>query len=146
LKPAGKVLDFACGNGVIGLCLLNAHPATRLTLLDVSALALESSRCSLKANGMEATVLASNGLSRLDGSFDWIITNPPFHRGIKNDLEIARVFFAGAGDFLVKTGKILLVCNHHLPYPAWLRDYFTRVEVVRTDWGFKVVLATGIRR
>jgi len=145
LKPTGQVLDFACGSGVIGLSLLRLQPATRLTLLEVSALALESARSSLMENGMEAKVLTSDGLSRLEGSFDWIISNPPFHRGIRNDLDVARNFFAGAGDFLLKTGKILLVCNQHLPYPAWLRDYFTRVEVVRKEWGFKVVLATGIR-
>ncbi|MEE8339866.1 MAG: class I SAM-dependent methyltransferase [Xanthomonadales bacterium] len=143
LKPVGKVLDFACGNGIIGLSLLSIHPAASLTLLDVSALALESARCSLRANGMKAIVLPSDGLSHLDGSFDWIISNPPFHRGIRSDLDIAGNFFSGAGNFLTETGKILLVCNQHLPYPAWLRDYFTQVEVIRTDGGFKVVLAAG---
>jgi len=146
LKPTGSVLDFACGNGVIGLSSLSIHPATRLTLLDVSALALESARCSLNANGMKAIVLPSDGLSQLKDSFDWIISNPPFHRGIRSDLDIARKFFSGAGNFLTETGKILLVCNHHLPYPAWLRDYFSQVEVMKTDGGFKVVLATGKRR
>jgi len=146
LRPTGQVLDFACGSGVIGLSLLHLHPAIGLTLLDVSAPALESARSSLRVNDMEATVLASDGLSHLDGRFDWIISNPPFHRGIRNDLDIARNFFAHAGNFLVETGNILLVCNLHLPYIAWLRDYFTRVEVVRTGWGFKVILATGIGR
>jgi len=143
LKPAGRVLDFACGNGIIGLSSLSIHPAARLTLLDVSALALESARYSLRANGMNAIVLPSDGLSHLEGRFDWIITNPPFHRGIRNDLDIARNFFSGAGNFLTETGNILLVCNHHLPYPAWLRDYFSRVEIIKTDGGFKVILATG---
>jgi len=143
LKPSGSILDFACGNGVVGLSLLSLHPAAMLTLLDVSAIALESTRRSLAANGMEATVVASDGLSGVEGNFDWIISNPPFHRGIRNDLEIARKFFANAGDFLTETGKILLVCNHHLSYPAWLKEYFTRVEVVRHDREFKVILASG---
>ena len=146
LKPTGQVLDFACGAGVIGLSLLHLHPATRLTLLDVSALALESARSSLRVNGMEAAVLASDGLSHLKGSFDWIISNPPFHRGIRNDLDIARNFFADAGNFLTETGKILLVYNHHLPYPVWLKEHFTRVEVIRTVRGFGILLAGGIRR
>lgn len=145
LQAAGAILDFACGNGVIGLYLLGLQAASTLTFLDVSALALESARCSLKANGMQATVLASDGLSHLEGRFDWIITNPPFHRGIRNDLDIARNFFANAGNFLTETGKIVLVCNHHLPYPAWLRDHFTEVEIVQVAGGFKVVLATGVR-
>ena len=143
LKPSGSILDFACGSSVIGLYLLGTNPAAKLTLLDVSALALESTRRSLAANDMEATVLASDGLSNLDGSFDWIISNPPFHRGIRNDLDIARKFFANSGDFLTETGKILLVCNHHLPYPAWLKEYFARVEVVRHNREFKVIQASG---
>jgi len=143
LKPSGSILDFACGNSVIGLSLLSLRPDTVLTMLDVSALALESTRRSLAANDMEATVLASDGLSGLKGRFDWIISNPPFHRGIRNDLEIARSFFADAGNFLTKTGKILLVCNHHLPYTAWLKEYFTRVEVVRNNREFKVIQASG---
>ena len=146
LKPAGRVLDFACGSGVIGLSLLYFQPAAGLTLLDASALALESARSSLRINGMEATVLASDGLSHLEGSFDWIVSNPPFHRGIRNDLDIARNFFADAGNFLTETGKILLVYNHHLPYPAWLREHFSRVEVIRTVRGFGILLAGGIRR
>ncbi len=146
LRPGGQVLDFACGSGVIGLSLLHLHPVTGLTLLEVSAPALESARYSLRVNGMEATVLASDGLSHLEGRFDWIISNLPFHRGIRNDLDIARNFFSHAGNFLTGTGTILLVCNLHLPYIDWLRDYFTRIEVVRTGWGFKVILATGIRK
>jgi len=146
LKPRGKVLDFACGNGIIGLSLHSTLGDADLTLLDASALALESTRCSLMANSMEALVVASDGLSHLEGSFDWIISNPPFHRENRNNLDVVRNFFARAGEFLVETGKILLVCNHHLPYPAWLREHFTRVEIVDTNEGFKVILATGIRR
>jgi 16S rRNA (guanine1207-N2)-methyltransferase len=145
VRPSGQVLDFACGNGVIGMSVLSLNSASVLTLLDTSALALESARCSLRANKMQATVLASDGLSHLEGSFDWIISNPPFHQGIRNDLDIARNFVAGAADFLKESGKILLVCNLHLPYPAWLSDYFTRVETVRKGQGFKVILASGIR-
>ncbi len=145
LKPSGQVLDFACGNGVVGMSALSLQPVSKLTLLDTSALALESARCSLRANNLEATVLASDGLSHLEGNFDWIISNPPFHQGVRNDLDIARNFVASAADFLAESGKILLVCNLHLPYPAWLADYFTRVETVRTGQGFKVILASGIR-
>ena len=145
LKPSGQVLDFACGNGVIGMSVLSLHSASVLTLLDTSALALESARCSLRANNMEATVMASDGLSHLEGDFDWIISNPPFHQGVRNNLDIARNFVAGAANFLTESGKILLVCNLHLPYPAWLTDYFIQVETVRTGRGFKVILASGIR-
>jgi 16S rRNA (guanine1207-N2)-methyltransferase len=145
LAPAGRVLDFACGSGAIGLALLSRDGALELTMLDISALAIESTRRSLRANDREATVQASDGLAELQGRYDWIISNPPFHRGIENDLEIARKFFGDARNYLEKTGKMLLVCNHHLPYPAWLRADFTHVKTIKTNRAFKVILASGIR-
>jgi 16S rRNA (guanine1207-N2)-methyltransferase len=146
LEPSGRVLDFACGNGVLGLTLLSLDSSIDLTLLDTSALALESARLSLRGNEKEATLLASDGLSEINGQFDWIISNPPFHKGIKNELNIAHDFFREAGHYLTKKGRILLVCNHHLPYPGWLEKYFTRVEIVRSDRNYKVILASGKRR
>ncbi len=146
LKPSGRVLDFACGNGVIGLSLLVLDPALEMTMLETSALALESARLSLRCNEREATLVASDGLSELNGQFNWIISNPPFHRGVRNELDIAHKFFSDAGHFMQKTGKILLVCNHHLPYPAWLQTYFTRIEIMRADRKYKVIQASGKRR
>ncbi len=144
LKPTGQVLDFACGSGVIGLSLLRHQPAIGLTLLDTSALALESARSSLRVNAMTAKIVASDGFAQLEGTFDWIISNPPFHRGTNNDLNVARHFFTNANRFLSESGKLLLVCNKHLPYTAWLKERFTRVEIVGLDRGFKVILASGI--
>ena len=142
---SGRVLDFACGSGVIGLSLLSRNPAIEMTLLDTSAPALESARRSLLRNRLKATVLPSDGLSQLEGSFDWIISNPPFHRGVHNDLKVVIDFCEQAGKFLAQKGKILLVCNNHLPYPAWLKTNFTEVDMIKSNREFKVVLASGFR-
>ena len=94
IDPSGKVLDFACGAGVIGCAMLARNPDIELTMSDVSSLAIESSHLTLKKNGMEAALVASDGLSQLEGRWDWIISNPPFHKGVHNDLEIAASFFS----------------------------------------------------
>jgi 16S rRNA (guanine1207-N2)-methyltransferase len=132
----GRVLDFACGCGVLGLSLLAAGRATHLTLLDDSAVALESARLSLAANGLEARILPSDGLTELDGRFDWIVSNPPFHRGVADHLEVAREFFRGAGTFLGENGRILVVFNRHLPYLRWLEKNFEELDVMtdRNDY------------
>jgi len=145
LRPAGRVLDFACGSGVIGCSLLAAGSDATLTLLDVSALAIKSSHLTLTLNGLRATVLPSDGLSQLQGTFDWIISNPPFHRGIHNDLEIAALFFAEAGTFLAENGRIVIVCNRHLPYASWLQNHFGHVEQLEADDQFTVILAARPR-
>jgi len=142
LAVTGRVLDFACGNGVIGLSLLTREPALEMTLLDTSALALEASRRSLRLNGLQARVLASDGLTGVDGAFDWIVSNPPFHRGVDNDLDIAAGFFDRAGTFLRRDGRIVVVFNRHLPYARWMRERFRSVEPLVQGREFTVMMAS----
>jgi 16S rRNA (guanine1207-N2)-methyltransferase len=141
LRPEGKILDFACGSGVIGSSLLATAPGSSLTLLDVSSLALEASRRTLDRNDLTAALLPSEGLSELQGRYDWIISNPPFHRGVSNDLEIANNFFNTAGTFLTENGRIVIVCNQHLPYGNWLQNHFDRVERLETSDEFVIIQA-----
>jgi 16S rRNA (guanine1207-N2)-methyltransferase len=145
LQPNGKILDFACGSGVIGCSLLAANRAIELTLLDVSAIALESSRRTLEMNALQAHLLPSDGLDQVEGRFDWIVSNPPFHRGVRNDLDIAANFFAATGTFLTGNGRIVIVCNRHLPYEQWLRTHFDQVERLCANDRFAVIMAAGPR-
>jgi len=146
LRPTGKILDFACGSGVIGCALLAGDASADVTLLDVSAVALEASGRSLSLNGLTAALLPSDGLSELAGRYDWIISNPPFHRGVSNDLEIAEHFFAAAGTFLTKNGRIVIVCNRHLPYASWLQNHFDRVERLDANNEFMIIQAGKPRK
>ncbi len=141
LKIQGRVIDFGCGVGVIGLFLKQRNPAIELEMLDTSASALESTRLSLQANGFEAKVVAANGLESIGGRCNWIISNPPFHSGIATDLEIAQQMVARAPVLLGNRGRMLLVCNRHLPYEGWLEKSFARQEKVAENREFKVLLA-----
>jgi 16S rRNA (guanine1207-N2)-methyltransferase len=141
LRPQGSVLDFACGSGVIGAAIQSGCPDNDLTLLDSSALAIESSRRSLAANGLSGRLQASDGLSEVRGRYDWIVSNPPFHRGVRHDLEIAENFFRRAGTFLTEKGKILVVFNRHLPYLRWLQPAFEQVDCLASNSAFAVIQA-----
>jgi 16S rRNA (guanine1207-N2)-methyltransferase len=142
LTPKGRILDFASGSGVIGVSVLASGGGPEAVLLDDSALALEASRRTLHANGLEAESLPSDGLAELRGRFDWIISNPPFHRGVENDLDVAARFFTDAGTFLEENGKILVVFNRHLPYTGWLRKSFNRVDCLARNREFTVIQAS----
>jgi 16S rRNA (guanine1207-N2)-methyltransferase len=147
LQPTGRMLDFACGCGVIGLALLAASASTSLTLLDSSAVAIESARRSLDLNGMQARLLPSDGLAELAKCprprYDWIVSNPPFHRGVAHDLEVAEAFFRQAGTFLAENGKMVVVFNRHLPYSRWLQNAFDCVESLVDREDFRVVQLSG---
>ena len=112
-------------------------------MLDSSALAIESSRQTLEANGMQAELLASDGLGEVAGRYDWIVSNPPFHRGVSNDLDIAADFFRMAGTFLAENGRIVVVFNRHLPYSKWLEQAFGKVERLAGNGEYIVVGAGG---
>jgi len=139
--PAGRVLDFACGIGVLGLSLLKRDPTLELTLLDSSALALESVRQTVQANDLQATVLPSDGLAEVNRRYDWIISNPPFHRGVSRDFDVSRRLFEQSARVLTRQGKILLVCNRNLPYDKWLADHFSLVETLAGNNEYKVLRA-----
>lgn len=145
LKPSGRILDFASGCGVIGLSILAASDKARLTLLDDSALAIESGARSLQANGLAARLVPSDGLSEAEGEFDWIVSNPPFHRGVDNDFDIAASFFRDAGTFLSEKGRIVIVFNRHLPYTGWLRNHFKSVNCLAQNRAFIVIQASNAK-
>ena len=145
LRPTGRVLDFACGCGVVGLALQAADAAVRPTLLDSSALALEAARRSLSLNELDAGLLPSDGLSGVSERFDWIVSNPPFHRGVRNDLAVAGGFFRDAAGILRETGRMVVVFNRHLPYAQWLGAEFGKVETLAESSEYRVLEASGKR-
>ena len=142
-RPAGSVLDFGCGNGIIGIYLLHNNPSLNVTLLDNSALSLEAARLSLLANSLSARLLPSDGLRSVTQRFDWLVSNPPFHRGVAARYDTAQQFFAAAPGALTRNGRMLIVCNQHLPYETWLSEHFAKVELLEKQNRFKVLQASG---
>lgn len=137
--PGSRVLDMGCGAGVIGAALLATHAGLELTLADSYALACRSSRESLAANGLDGAVVASDGFSAIEGRFDLIVTNPPFHRGVRSDASMSPALLAPAGNFLSPGGQLILVANRHLPYRRWLDRTFGTTRTLAEDNRFHVL-------
>ncbi|MCP4046507.1 MAG: class I SAM-dependent methyltransferase [Gammaproteobacteria bacterium] len=137
----GDVLDFACGAGIIGACIATRSASTSVTLLDINALALRSCKETLAGNHLNGSVLASDGLSELESSFDVVVSNPPIHAGVKTDDRLSIRLLESVHDHIRPGGMLVLVANVHLPYEKWLSQSFRRsVELTAND-GYKVILA-----
>jgi 16S rRNA (guanine1207-N2)-methyltransferase len=134
-------LDLGCGTGVLGAALLAACPGVALTLVDSQALALEAARRTLSANGFSARTLPSDGLRAVDGRFDLIISNPPFHVDHRERSDLGAGLFRGARNFLNPGGQVVIVANRHLPWPATLDREFGRHEVLAATNRFHVLRA-----
>lgn len=145
----GKVLDVGCGAGVLAITLASHSPKVRLTLCDVSAPAVEASRATLAANGIEGEVIASNVYSEINGRFDMIISNPPFHDGMQTSLDAAHQLIRGAVRHLSTGGELRIVANAFLAYPNILDEAFGNHEVIAQTGRFKVyraVLGRGAKK
>ncbi|EJY2234707.1 16S rRNA (guanine(1207)-N(2))-methyltransferase RsmC [Salmonella enterica] len=134
----GKVLDVGCGAGVLSAALASHSPKVRLTLCDVSAPAVEASRATLAANGLDGEVFASNVFSEVKGRFDMIISNPPFHDGMQTSLDAAQTLIRGAVRHLNSGGELRIVANAFLPYPKILDETFGFHDAIAQTGRFKV--------
>lgn len=137
--PPGPVLDFACGSGVISAFILHRQPQLALTAVDSDAFAIASTEVTLAQNRHKAEVLASNGFSELTGRrFGSIVTNPPFHEGIKTDALMTVGFIHDMARHLHSGGELWLVANRFLPYAEALQTVFKTVEVITETGKFRV--------
>ena len=142
-KVQGEVLDFGCGAGIIGSWLGNRHPGCQLSLLDTEAMALESSRQTLTANDLEGQVIASHGLGAVSGKYDWIISNPPFHEGVKTRYDVTEAFLADCRRHLGRGGQLRIVANSFLKYAPLIKQAFGHCQELARRDGFTIYGATA---
>ncbi len=142
--PQGAaVLDFACGAGVLGAALRLTRPDVTVTFADVSALALEATRMTLAANALPGDgVVPADVFEGLEGTWDLIVSNPPFHDGVATDTRVAEAFIARARERLNPGGRLHLVANRFLGYLPLLAKTFKRVKVTKQTTVFRVIEAT----
>ncbi len=138
----GKVLDLGCGSGVIGLTMKSRSPALDVTLTDVDAMALRSAELNSARLGLGAETIASDGLERVEGRFDYIFSNPPFHQGKRTDYEFALRLFRDAKQHMTRDGQLWIVANRHLAYEEWASEAFRSAEVMVQSNGFKLICAS----
>jgi len=140
-RMAGKVLDFGCGAGVISCFIGKKYENTNLSLLDVSALALTSAKESLALNDLSGNVFPSNSLSDVKEQYQHVVSNPPFHQGVKTHYQASEDFLAGINKRLNKQGNITIVANSFLRYQPIMQEYIGNTRVITKDKGFTIYQA-----
>ncbi|MBE0485763.1 methyltransferase [Marinobacter sp.] len=130
LPVGSRVLDLACGNGVLGLAALACRDNICVDFSDVSSQAVASVRRNLNRCGWDAraTTFHSDGIDAGAGQYPLILLNPPFHEGGVVGDHIALRLFRGVTRHLEPNGRLLMVGNRHLGYHRTLKRYFRRVS------------------
>jgi 16S rRNA (guanine1207-N2)-methyltransferase len=134
---AGRGADLGCGVGLLARALLAQPSVTHLDLVDVDRRAVEAARRNLDDPRAECHWADARSAPELSG-LDFVVMNPPFHRGGLEDKALGQAFIRRAHQILRKGGVLWLVANRHLPYESLLGALFGKVALKREGAGFKI--------
>jgi 16S rRNA (guanine1207-N2)-methyltransferase len=139
--PSGHLLDFGCGAGVLGATLKRRYPDSQISLLDVDAFAVESSRLTLAANDLQAEVISGDGIDAAPMGLSAILSNPPFHQGVHTHYQASEHLLRQASRHLQAKGELRLVANSFLKYPPLIEQHLGPCQTLAEAKGFRVYRA-----
>ena len=144
LENVKNIIDLGCGNGVVGLNLINHYPQAHVMFTDESYMAVESARLTLSHNNIDYQKHTFKVNNCLDGiekeSVDLIVCNPPFHESHSIGIHIALNMFQQSYNTLKSKRYFLVIANRHLPYYAHLKRIFKHVENIASNKKFSIFL------
>ncbi|KAL1525066.1 hypothetical protein AB1Y20_019939 [Prymnesium parvum] len=150
-----RVLDACCGSGAIAAALLararERGRRVRLHLTDADACAIAAAR----ANVPDAKrfflcdvwpeTQSAFPKTRRPARYEWIVSNPPVHRGQPDDFTVLLALIRGAPQRLKKHGVLWMVAQQQVPIGRMLAQagWCRWVEAIISKDGRFVVWSAG---
>jgi 16S rRNA (guanine1207-N2)-methyltransferase len=139
----GRGADFGCGIGVLALAALRAARISSLVCVDLDRRAVDAARCNLadpRATIRQVDVrdLAAGDVPADLKDLDFVIMNPPFHDGGREDRGLGLSFIDATAAVLRKGGRCRMVANIALAYEARLGERFKTVRMLAQSHGYRV--------
>lgn len=79
LAPVRRAVDIGCGSGAAGICIAKRVPDAEVVLVDINPAALRAAEANARAAGVtNVSFRQSDMLRAVEGSFDLVVSNPPF--------------------------------------------------------------------
>ena len=135
----GRLLDLGCGYGPVGIVLKRTFPAMEVVFTDVNDRALRLAKANAEHNKVAfANYIRSDGFEKIEGVFDFILTNPPIRAG----KETVRRFFEGAHEHLNASGVFYAVLQKKQGAPSateYLENLFGNCKPIDKSAGYRVL-------
>jgi 16S rRNA (guanine1207-N2)-methyltransferase len=137
-KLSGRGADFGCGVGVLAKGLLEMSAIASLALIDIDARAIAAARRNI--DDPRVSFLQHDLRRPAPGvaDLDFVVMNPPFHMGGREDRSLGQTFIRQAALALRKGGICRLVANVGMPYEAVLNECFKAVQPLGQHDGYKL--------
>lgn len=134
----GKVLDFGCGYGPIGIYISKVFNCD-VDMIDINLRALNLSKKNAKENKVTVNIFESDIYSNITKKYDYIITNPPIRVGKKMLYEI----LIGAKQHLKKNGELWLVIHKDQGAKTLSKELekYYKIEIKDKNKGFYIICA-----
>lgn len=134
LEPEMEVLDLCTGSGCIAASLYligkkqgKVFPDRCFDAADISAEALDTARENCRALGAQVRLIHSDLFERIEGSYDMIVSNPPYIRrgvieGLQEEVRLHDPYIAldGHEDGLYFYRRIADEAGRHLKRGGWV--------------------------
>ncbi len=135
----GKILDFGCGYGSIGI-VISKITNLEVDMLDINKRSIELARENSKLNKVKTNIFESNIYENVTNKYDYIISNPPIRVGN----EILHKILFEAQDHLNENGQLWIVVNKDQGAKSLvekLKKYYN-VNIITKNKGFFVILCS----
>lgn len=135
----GKILDFGCGYGSIGI-IVSKFTGLEVDMLDINKRSIELAKENSRLNKVKTNIFESNIYENVQDKYDYIISNPPIRVG--NEI-LYKILFE-AKDHLNDNGKLIIVVNKDQGAKSLMEKLkkFYNVNLIAKNKGFFVILCS----
>ncbi len=145
---AGVGADLGCGFGYLSAEILARCPGiTAIDLYEAERVALDLAKKNLmplKA-GVTLDFLWHDVTAGLRGTYDFIVSNPPFHTGRAARTDLGQAFILAGVKALKPGGRLFIVANQNLPYETTIAANISRHRTIAVANGYKIIEAINIQ-
>ena len=136
LNLCGNILDLGCGYGAIGI-IVRKMLDTYVTLSDINLRALHLTKMNAKKNNVDVRVIESDGYTKIDDVFDYVVSNPPIRIGKKNLYNL----LIETKKHLKENGEMIIVVRKEQGALSLIKDMsvYYDVKVIDKEKGFLII-------